>query len=80
MATRSLTRVLSMRERVEDTLSAHRNELVSLLSRLDRLSNVIIYSYSVLLQCFLIFTSLLMDLWLDLYGSRWSYMRNIVPK
>ncbi|CAN6451317.1 unnamed protein product [Victoria cruziana] len=32
MATRSLTRVLSMRERVEDTLSAHRNELVSLLS------------------------------------------------
>ncbi|CAN6470266.1 unnamed protein product [Victoria cruziana] len=33
MATRSLTRVLSMRERVEDTLSAHRNELVCLLSK-----------------------------------------------
>ncbi|ERN00657.1 hypothetical protein AMTRI_Chr13g117070 [Amborella trichopoda] len=33
MATRRLTRVLSMRERVEDTLSAHRNELVCLLSR-----------------------------------------------
>ncbi|XP_021889177.1 sucrose synthase 3-like [Carica papaya] len=33
MATPKLSRVPSMRDRVEDTLSAHRNELVSLLSR-----------------------------------------------
>lgn len=33
MATPKLARIPSMRERVEDTLSAHRNELVSLLSR-----------------------------------------------
>ncbi|KAF8392669.1 hypothetical protein HHK36_023018 [Tetracentron sinense] len=33
MVTPKLTRVQSMRERVEDTLSDHRNELVSLLSR-----------------------------------------------
>uniref|UniRef100_A0A2P2MKR1 Sucrose synthase n=1 Tax=Rhizophora mucronata TaxID=61149 RepID=A0A2P2MKR1_RHIMU len=33
MADRKLTRIPSMRDRVEDTLSAHRNELVSLLSR-----------------------------------------------
>ncbi|KAK6941031.1 Glycosyl transferase, family 1 [Dillenia turbinata] len=33
MQTPKLTRFPSMRERVEDTLSAHRNELVSLLSR-----------------------------------------------
>ncbi|KAF7154318.1 hypothetical protein RHSIM_Rhsim01G0287000 [Rhododendron simsii] len=33
MATPKLSRIPSMRERVEDTLSAHRNELVSLLSR-----------------------------------------------
>ncbi|KAL6548351.1 Sucrose synthase 3 [Orobanche gracilis] len=33
MANPKLTKIPSMRERVEDTLSAHRNELVSLLSR-----------------------------------------------
>ncbi|KAF4364431.1 hypothetical protein F8388_007008 [Cannabis sativa] len=33
MATPKLTRLPSIRDRVEDTLSAHRNELVSLLSR-----------------------------------------------
>ncbi|KAI8574775.1 hypothetical protein RHMOL_Rhmol01G0380200 [Rhododendron molle] len=33
MSTSKLSRIPSMRERVEDTLSAHRNELVSLLSR-----------------------------------------------
>lgn len=33
MATPKLVKLPSMRERVEDTLSAHRNELVSLLSR-----------------------------------------------
>ncbi|KAK2965202.1 hypothetical protein RJ640_019957 [Escallonia rubra] len=33
MATRKLGRIPSTRERVEDTLEAHRNELVSLLSR-----------------------------------------------
>uniref|UniRef100_A0A5B7BVT5 Sucrose synthase n=1 Tax=Davidia involucrata TaxID=16924 RepID=A0A5B7BVT5_DAVIN len=33
MSTPKLGRIPSMRERVEDTLSAHRNELVSLLSR-----------------------------------------------
>ncbi|PIN24150.1 Glycosyltransferase [Handroanthus impetiginosus] len=33
MATSKLTKATSMRERVEDTLSAHRNELVALLSR-----------------------------------------------
>ncbi|CAA3026123.1 sucrose synthase 2 [Olea europaea subsp. europaea] len=33
MATPKLAKLPSMRERVEDTLSAHRNELVSLLSR-----------------------------------------------
>ncbi|KAK9161620.1 hypothetical protein Syun_007961 [Stephania yunnanensis] len=33
MGTPKLDRILSMRERVEDTLSDHRNELVSLLSR-----------------------------------------------
>nr|ASU91340.1 Sucrose synthase [Juglans sigillata] len=33
MSNPKLTRIPSMRERVEDTLSAHRNELVSLLSR-----------------------------------------------
>nr|AFO84091.1 sucrose synthase [Actinidia deliciosa] len=33
MQTAKLARIPSMRERVEDTLSAHRNELVSLLSR-----------------------------------------------
>ncbi|XP_051142212.1 sucrose synthase 2 [Andrographis paniculata] len=33
MATPRLTKLPSMRERVEDTLSAHRNELVALLSR-----------------------------------------------
>ncbi|KAK4355656.1 hypothetical protein RND71_024627 [Anisodus tanguticus] len=33
MANPKLTRVPSMRERVEDTLSAHRNQLVALLSR-----------------------------------------------
>lgn len=33
MATPKLTKIPSMRERVEDTLGAHRNELVSLLSR-----------------------------------------------
>ncbi|KAG8389515.1 hypothetical protein BUALT_Bualt02G0237400 [Buddleja alternifolia] len=33
MPTKKLTKLPSMRERVEDTLSAHRNELVSLLSR-----------------------------------------------
>lgn len=33
MAAAKLTRIPSMRERVEDTLSAHRNELVALLSR-----------------------------------------------
>ncbi|KAK4758633.1 hypothetical protein SAY87_019934 [Trapa incisa] len=33
MASPKLTRIPSMRERVEDTLSAHRNELVALLSR-----------------------------------------------
>lgn len=33
MAAPKLSRIPSMRERVEDTLSAHRNELVSLLSR-----------------------------------------------
>ncbi|EXB33533.1 Sucrose synthase 2 [Morus notabilis] len=33
MATRKLGRMPSLRNRVEDTLSAHRNELVSLLSR-----------------------------------------------
>ncbi|GMN37931.1 hypothetical protein TIFTF001_007213 [Ficus carica] len=33
MPTRKLDRVPSLRDRVEDTLSAHRNELVSLLSR-----------------------------------------------
>ncbi|KAA8543074.1 hypothetical protein F0562_021431 [Nyssa sinensis] len=33
MATPRLGRIPSMRERVEDTLSAHRNELISLLSR-----------------------------------------------
>ena len=33
MVAATLTRVLSMRERVEDTLCEHRNELVSLLSR-----------------------------------------------
>ncbi|XP_052190015.1 sucrose synthase 2 [Diospyros lotus] len=33
MATPKLSRIPSMRERVEDTLSAHRNELISLLSR-----------------------------------------------
>ncbi|KAG5567769.1 hypothetical protein RHGRI_003076 [Rhododendron griersonianum] len=33
MATPKLSRIPSTRERVEDTLSAHRNELVSLLSR-----------------------------------------------
>ncbi|XAR58409.1 Sucrose synthase [Bertholletia excelsa] len=33
MASRKFARLLSMRDRVEDTLNAHRNELVSLLSR-----------------------------------------------
>uniref|UniRef100_A0A2P2MKM9 sucrose synthase n=1 Tax=Rhizophora mucronata TaxID=61149 RepID=A0A2P2MKM9_RHIMU len=33
MANPKLTRIPSMRDRVEDTLSAHRNQLVSLLSR-----------------------------------------------
>uniref|UniRef100_A0A7N0TTE3 Sucrose synthase n=2 Tax=Kalanchoe fedtschenkoi TaxID=63787 RepID=A0A7N0TTE3_KALFE len=33
MAPRKLTRIPSMRERVEDTLAEHRNEIVSLLSR-----------------------------------------------
>eukprot|EP00252_Welwitschia_mirabilis_P026179 TRINITY_DN845_c0_g3_i1.p1 TRINITY_DN845_c0_g3~~TRINITY_DN845_c0_g3_i1.p1 ORF type:complete len:820 (-),score=91.00 TRINITY_DN845_c0_g3_i1:267-2726(-) len=33
MSVPTLTRVLSMRERVQDTLSEHRNDLVSLLSR-----------------------------------------------
>jgi len=33
MTSRKLSRIPSMRDRVEDTLSAHRNELVSLLSR-----------------------------------------------
>ncbi|XP_010558842.1 PREDICTED: sucrose synthase 3-like [Tarenaya hassleriana] len=33
MSNPKLTRIPSMRERVEDTLSAHRNELVALLSR-----------------------------------------------
>jgi len=33
MANPKLTRVLSTRDRVQDTLSAHRNELVALLSR-----------------------------------------------
>ncbi|KAL6978366.1 Sucrose synthase 2 [Sarracenia purpurea var. burkii] len=33
MATAKLTRLPSIRDRVEDTLSAHRNELISLLSR-----------------------------------------------
>ncbi|XP_038682199.1 sucrose synthase 2 [Tripterygium wilfordii] len=33
MASAKLTRIPSIRERVEDTLSAHRNELVALLSR-----------------------------------------------
>uniref|UniRef100_A0A0D6R3M8 Sucrose synthase n=1 Tax=Araucaria cunninghamii TaxID=56994 RepID=A0A0D6R3M8_ARACU len=33
MVTATLSRVVSMRERVEDTLSEHRNEIVSLLSR-----------------------------------------------
>lgn len=33
MSNPKLTRIPSMRERVEDTLSAHRNELISLLSR-----------------------------------------------
>ncbi|KAI3668293.1 hypothetical protein L6452_43370 [Arctium lappa] len=56
MATPKLTRVPSMRERVEDTLSAHRNDIVSLLSRyvdqgkgilqphhlLDELDNIIV--------------------------------------
>lgn len=33
MASSKLKKIPSMRERVEDTLSAHRNELVALLSR-----------------------------------------------
>merc|ERR1711915_454672 len=33
MVAATLTRVLSSRQRVEDTLSEHRNEIVSLLSR-----------------------------------------------
>lgn len=33
MTTMKLERIPSMRERVEDTLSAYRNDLVSLLSR-----------------------------------------------
>ncbi|PWA49588.1 sucrose synthase/cyanobacteria [Artemisia annua] len=33
MVTPKLTRILSMRERVEETLAAHRNDIVSLLSR-----------------------------------------------
>lgn len=37
MSNPKLTRVLSIRERVEDTLLAHRNELVSLLSRFTSL-------------------------------------------
>ena len=36
MANPKLGRMPSMRERVEDTLSAHRNDLVSLLSRFLR--------------------------------------------
>ena len=38
MPTRKLDRMPSLRDRVEDTLSAHRNELVSLLSRFASIS------------------------------------------
>ncbi|KAK4741611.1 hypothetical protein SAY87_025199 [Trapa incisa] len=60
MATPKLTRIPSMRERVEDTLSDHRNEIVALLSRyvaqgkgilqphhlIDELENIIGYDES----------------------------------
>lgn len=48
MTNPKLTRIPSIRERVEDTLSAHRNELVSLLSR---------YGSSLLQLCFSLWVS-----------------------
>lgn len=48
MATRRLGRLPSIRDRVEDTLSAHRNELVSLLSRYVAQGNGILQPHTLL--------------------------------
>ena len=50
-----LARIPSMRERVEDTLSAHRNELVSLLSRFPLLLSFPYLSLSLSVFFFLMF-------------------------
>ncbi|KAJ8899084.1 hypothetical protein K2173_010237 [Erythroxylum novogranatense] len=48
MATSKLSRIPSMRDRVEDTLSAHRNELVSLLSRYVDQGKGILYPHNLI--------------------------------
>lgn len=70
MANPKFTRVPSMRERVEDTLSAHRNQLVALLSRyINKLYILVI---------FFIFLSLLINLTVFFFKSCFRCMISVV--